>query len=299
VQVLTLDAPLRDFANLRDRPFIVTQLGKGDRVRVCNTFFGQVWPPHITPQEADVTKGPVTAALSTRQSNAQIRYTLDGSDPADDSPLYVKPLAIRSACTLKTRTFAALGARSRTAWAVFSGPRRPDPHPALEPGLLYRYYEGEWRIGRFPDLSALRPLRTGAAGGFGLDAVTEKDRNFAVVFEGFLEAPKTDLYALEVSAAADFECRLFLGDGQAVTPLDRYAYARPRGFRSIGEIGLEAGTHALKVVYVQGRNAWDHRPALKILVGSDGRQRSPLPSSWLWRPKQALSPPLPPVHSRS
>jgi len=285
VQTLRLDSTLDSSADVQDRPFVMTRLGKGDRVRICNTVFGLVWPPCITPQEGDVTEGPITVALSTKQKKAQIRYTLDGSEPTDDSQRYAMPFEVNKACTVKARTFTTSGARSSVASAVFTGPCRPDPQPAVEQGLVYRYYEGEWKIGRYPDLSSLAPSRTGTVRNVSLDLIEVGDRHFAVLFEGFFDAPATDLYTFETWASSDFECKLFIGNVPVVQPLDRYAYARPRGFRSIGAIGLRAGKHSIRVVYVEGPNRRDRKPALRIRVGTKREPRTPLPSARLWTPK--------------
>ena len=48
-------------------------------------------------------KGCVEVILHA-QGKTPVRYTLDGSDPTSDSPLYTKPLEIRKSCTLKAKS---------------------------------------------------------------------------------------------------------------------------------------------------------------------------------------------------
>ncbi len=49
---------------------------------------------------------PQTVTLTTPEANAQIRYTLDGSDPIISSSLYTKPLLISTTSVLRCRTFS-------------------------------------------------------------------------------------------------------------------------------------------------------------------------------------------------
>ena len=50
-------------------------------------------------------KGCVEVILHA-QGTTPVRYTLDGSDPTADSPIYTKPLEIRESCTLKAKSDA-------------------------------------------------------------------------------------------------------------------------------------------------------------------------------------------------
>jgi N-acetyl-beta-hexosaminidase len=59
-----------------------------------------------------VTEGPITVALLTKQKKAHIRYTLDGSEPTDDSQRYAGPFVVEKACTVKARTFTTSVSRS-------------------------------------------------------------------------------------------------------------------------------------------------------------------------------------------
>jgi hypothetical protein len=47
----------------------------------------------------------VTVALTTNETNADIRYTLDGTEPTTTSPIYTTPLSISSTKVLKARVY--------------------------------------------------------------------------------------------------------------------------------------------------------------------------------------------------
>ncbi len=62
--------------------------------------------PTITPNGARFT-GSVAVSLSTTTTGAEIRYTLDGSEPGAGSPLYAGPLTLTATTTIKARAFRA------------------------------------------------------------------------------------------------------------------------------------------------------------------------------------------------
>ena len=55
--------------------------------------------------ESDLKNRALLADLRTELPGAEIRYTLDGSDPGPDSPLYHGPFRIESSHTLKSRSY--------------------------------------------------------------------------------------------------------------------------------------------------------------------------------------------------
>jgi hexosaminidase len=68
---------------------------------------GYNYATHIFDTRGEVSvnkdKACVEVALEA-QGETTIRYTLDGSEPSSDSPVYTKPLEIRESCTLKAKS---------------------------------------------------------------------------------------------------------------------------------------------------------------------------------------------------
>jgi beta-galactosidase len=62
---------------------------------------------------------PLTVTLSCMEPKAEIRYTLDGSEPDEKSALYKNPFTIEQSCTLKVRAFAKGKERSFEAVRCF------------------------------------------------------------------------------------------------------------------------------------------------------------------------------------
>jgi alpha-tubulin suppressor-like RCC1 family protein len=74
---------------------------------------GSVSAPVFDPLPSTFTQ-PQSVALTSATPGATIRYTLDGTTPGTDSPLYAGPLAVAATTTLSARAF-------RTGWSP-SGP---------------------------------------------------------------------------------------------------------------------------------------------------------------------------------
>ena len=62
---------------------------------------------------------PLTVTLSCADKDAEIRYTLDGSEPDKKSALYKKPFTLESSCVLKVKAFKKGEKRSFTAVRCF------------------------------------------------------------------------------------------------------------------------------------------------------------------------------------
>lgn len=74
-----------------------------------------------------------TVGLETSQHFVDIRYTLDGAEPTAQSHLYVQPLAVSTATTVRARAFSAIGGVSATATAVFAFQYGELAAPVLSP----------------------------------------------------------------------------------------------------------------------------------------------------------------------
>jgi len=75
-------------------------------------------PPNISPPGGTYAQ-PVEISLTSGESGAEIRYTLDGSVPGKTDPLYEKPIKLSSATVLRTRAFKPGFTRSITVQQVF------------------------------------------------------------------------------------------------------------------------------------------------------------------------------------
>ena len=76
--------------------------------------------PVFEPEESLFDFGrPAVVELSCPDEKAQVRYTLDGTEPNGNSPLYQAPLTLRSDARLRAKAFLPDGRCSEPAWADY------------------------------------------------------------------------------------------------------------------------------------------------------------------------------------
>ncbi len=95
-----------------------------------------VWSPDIHPRGA-VFNGQVDVSLTSRTKGARIRYTTDGTDPDEFSPLYTHPFPITGTAIVKARAYRQ-GMRTSTVarmrFVRTSEPIPANPAPNADPG---------------------------------------------------------------------------------------------------------------------------------------------------------------------
>ncbi len=68
-------------------------------------FYNGFTEEPVLDQIAGFYDGQVTVAITTEEPNATIRYTIDGRDPDENSPVYTEPLTIDKTTVVKAATF--------------------------------------------------------------------------------------------------------------------------------------------------------------------------------------------------
>ena len=95
--------------------------------------------PTLTPNGA-LFFDLISVALSTESQGAEIRYTLDGSEPTEESSLSSGIITLTESAVLKAKTFKTGMPPSSTTLAPFSIYQRPRIHKDLV--VLYTFDEG-------------------------------------------------------------------------------------------------------------------------------------------------------------
>ena len=119
--------------------------------------------------------------------------------------------------------------------------RPPDTPINTAPGLQYAYYEGSWT--NIPDFDSLDPVQTGFVPNIDLTP-RNQDNDFGFLFKGFIVAPTTGSYTFFTSS--DDGSQLYIGDQLVVNNDGVHANSEEQG-----SITLEAGLHALTVLYFE------------------------------------------------
>jgi hypothetical protein len=84
---------------------ILTQPTFGASNNTANKYLGYAARPSVN-QQAGFFTGSVTVSLSTTEPDALIRYTTDGTEPGNQSPVYDQPLTFSQTTVLKAATFS-------------------------------------------------------------------------------------------------------------------------------------------------------------------------------------------------
>ncbi len=234
--------------------------------------------PHVGGLERDriTLDHEISISLNTLIPETEIRYTTDGTDPTDQSPLYTAPLGLsvdEQGVQVTARAFLADGRASTPRSARFTKTSlRPSMKlnaNTLRGGLRYAYYEAE--VSSVDELRNHSPVRWGIVSAVGLQGL-ERDEAFGLVFTGYVRVPADGVYTFYLTS--DDGSKLLIGD-QTVIDHDGFHGAGERS----GMIALRAGYHPVTVRYFQAGG----RKTLRLSAIREGDPSRPLVWNWLFR----------------
>ncbi len=236
----------------------------------ARTKLQRVAPPTVSPPHGSIFTDSVTVTLACPAEGAAIRYTLDGSNPTRESPLYAGPFELRRTATVKARAFAGFLA-SRLGYATL---RKVRPFPAakapdIQPGLAYEYSEpnGPGAAGHH---TQWKLVKTDVVASFRADWIAEGTQLPKVDFIGYLRVPRDGVYTFTL--AAPYESEMWI-DGVSLARNDRDDGAVMQSITA-----LAAGTHPIKVHYF----TWSRIFPLKVYWQGPGLERQEVPAAVLF-----------------
>jgi len=214
--------------------------------------------PQFSSADSISFKSNIEVSLSTSTEGAEIRFTLDGSEPNETSTLYTKPIKLNKSTSVKMQSFksdAVLSPSVHRNYYLLDKDKN---------GLQYSYYEGNWM--NLPDFSSLTEIRKGHIYDFNLDSFERRSSKFAVDFRGYLIIEKKGEYNFYI--ASNDGSRLFI-DNTIVIDND----GLHGDFERQGKIILEPGMHPIRLQYFDGGGS----QALKVLYKGPGVSRQIIP----------------------
>ncbi|MEE8453077.1 MAG: PA14 domain-containing protein, partial [Thermoguttaceae bacterium] len=132
----------------------------------------------------------------------------------------------------------------------------------LRPGLKYTYYEApsgtSWE--QLPDFSQLTPAKQGIVKTIDDTVREDRDKLYALRYTGFIQAPRTGLYVLELGTCDGGRLSI---DGRVVADNDGLHGTSVRQY----PLALEAGLHSIELAYFKGSESY---LADKILFAWEG-----------------------------
>jgi hypothetical protein len=202
---------------------------------------------YFPPQKEGITDifvNEATIILTCFKEGAEIRYTLDNTEPTKQSLRYKDGIHLTKNSIIKTRAFWKEGVSSRINTFTIT---KAEPRPAVDisekvNGLSVAYYEGDWKI--LPNFSELTPKTTKTVGKFDL-SLSERNDYFALKFEGYISVPVTGVYTFFVNS--DDGSRLFIGDKMLLDNDGIHGIVEKSG-----SIALQAGEHPITLLYFNG-----------------------------------------------
>ena len=205
-----------------------------------------------------------TVQILSREENVVIKYTLNGDEPDEHSPVYSKPLKINSNTVIKAKVFRTGYKPSsyKTSSLTFIDPEKN--------GLSYQYYAGNWE--RVPDFFSLKPNRTGQVYEISLDQISFKQDKFGLVLWGEIEIQNPGIYTFYLNS--NDGSNLYI-DGKLIIENDGLHGALEKQ----GQIKLSEGKYSLRINYFQAGGGFH----LKAYISGPGIEKKSIPSSMLYR----------------
>jgi hexosaminidase len=212
-------------------------------------------------------------ALSPHLPGAQMFYTLDGSEPTDESTLYRDPLqialALEKPVSLKLVVVTPQGRRSVVYDATFLRrayleAKRID----AQPKLAFALYDGKFTSVR--DIGRGVKVAKGFAGSLDLQQF-DRSVNYAVQFDGFVKVASDDFYQFVVNS--DDGAVLEIDDEVVIDNDGNHA---PRVIA--GHIPLRRGLHKFRLRYFQAEGG----SSLDVSWAGSSGPLQPLEGSAIW-----------------
>ncbi len=208
----------------------------------------------------------INLSLSVRPGQ-NLRYTLDGTVPTSNSPMYTRPINVTRSTTIKVASFSKFGRGSEPSTAsyvkageLFSG--------AVRSGWVMDTYEGSFS--KLPDFGKLEPVKSEVVPFIDIARAGIEDQ-FAVVYRGFINIPEDGRYA--VALTSDDGSQLWIGGALA---LDHDGLHGPE--TKTGFLTLLAGLHPIEVRFFEQGGA----QTLRLELAREGYRLNPVPDSWIF-----------------
>lgn len=189
---------------------------------------------HLFDSDAEVS-------MSCRTEGSVIHYTLDGSDPTEDSPVYSGPFKVRQSCLIKARAFKEgmdpsqvnyVAAHKKYYYPVTS-------MDGMTPGCRYTFHTANFKF--INQIEADPEEDSGVMEAPSISGSPAED-HFAFNFFGYINVPSDGVW--EFALRCDEGGELWI-EGERVVS----AEGSPKPAIGTGKIPLQKGLHPFKLLY--------------------------------------------------
>ncbi len=210
--------------------------------------------------------------LNCGDKNAQIRYTLDGSLPSENSGLiYQNPIVINKLTPLYMQAFQSGKIPSKIVFKqvgsyIFQEAQQVSS--SIKQGLNYQFFKGEFDMTSEIDNSKV--VRSGVLPNFSVRN-SNTDENFAFIFDGFINIPEKGLYTFYLES--NDGSVLYL-NGEKLIDNDGAHGSYTKNVST----SLKEGFHHIKIKYFQAGGG----KSLTVYWGSSEFDKVEIPNSVLY-----------------
>lgn len=222
-------------------------------------------PPIQGLEEKIVFTDQATLQFEVPMADMQVYYTTDGTAPTQQAMLYTGPVTINKSCKVRIRAY-----RNQVFSEIFESEFEKQTLAAPvkvegQAGLTRSVHLGKFR--KMTDIPVdQQPSQKTIEANIELGEYEGKD-NFALIFEGYFNAPKDGIYTFYTTS--DDGDQFFVQDRMVVDNGGSHA-ARERN----GMIALKAGLHPIRSIYRQIGGGMALQVAVKI-PGEEKRALKP------------------------
>jgi alpha-L-fucosidase len=201
---------------------------------------------HEAEVQVSYPDGSLTPIVSfNKKGDEEIHYTIDGTQPNKNSPLYIRPFSLN-----KTSLIKAVGILQNALISDLTEMTvkkydwmKSEKVKNLQPGIAWKYYEPEGEI----NLESIHRSKAKKEGFTTVisEKVKQRSEKYALQFDGYIKIEKDGIYSF--STVSDDGSKLFIG-GEEVVNNDG-----PHGaVKASGTAALKKGYHKIKVTYFDG-----------------------------------------------
>lgn len=201
-----------------------------------------VQPPYIRSGDL-IFERSTKVELACETAHSILRYTLDGSEPTENSVLYGKPFEIGESTTLKMKAFAPKRKASQVFVCRFekAKPKAAIRTTRVKPGLKYDYFEKFFVTTE--DLDSVDPVSSGLTKNFNSEE-RKRETYFGFRYSGYINVPEDGIYTFYLKS--NDGSRLSI-DGEELIEND----ANHAAVEEPGKVALKSGFHSILVRYMQ------------------------------------------------